>query len=155
MRLQTLVRDGDVLAGAALAGLGAFVLATGAGYDYWSPSGPGPGFFPVWYGGLMITLSLGMIASRILRGITAGQPIDWPGLGRALFTWAAFVVTIGAMPFVGFLIGFALFCLVLMVFVFARPVLQAAIASIAIAAAFQIIFVILLQVDLPAGPLGV
>lgn len=155
MRLQTVVRDGDVIAGAALAGLGGFVFATGSGYAYWSPSGPGPGFFPVWYGGLMIALSLALIVSRILRGITPGEAVDWPGIGRAMFTWAAFVVATLSMPYVGFVIAFTLFCFVLIKGVFQRPVLQAIIASVAISAAFHIIFVILLQVDLPAGPLGV
>src|SRR5262249_47572898 len=48
-------RDGDVISGAVLSALGLFIFLRAHQWDYSGPDGPGPGFFPTWYG-------LGMIA---------------------------------------------------------------------------------------------
>ncbi|MFK8250891.1 tripartite tricarboxylate transporter TctB family protein [Ancylobacter terrae] len=155
-QFEKLVRDGDLWAGAALAGLGVHIVSRSYAWTYIGPSGPGPGFFPIWYGAIMVVLSLALIVSRVVRADgDVDEPADWWGVGRALVTWAAFVVAAALMPFIGFVTGFALLCLFLIRIVFQRSLMEAVIASIGITALFHVIFVMLLQLDLPVGPLGI
>jgi putative tricarboxylic transport membrane protein len=154
-RLDGLVRDGDVLSGAALAGLGTFILTTASQWTYTSADGPGPGFFPVWYGVLMIALSLVLIVSRILKPtFDDAEPIDWHGLSRALVTWLAFVAGIALLPYLGFLLSFGLLCLFLIVAVFRRPLRDGVLSGAIISLVFYGVFDFLLEVDLPTGFLG-
>ena len=48
---------GDVVSGAVLAGLGVFIVLEARRWEYLAPDGPGPGFFPMWYGIALIALS--------------------------------------------------------------------------------------------------
>ena len=57
----------DFWSGLALAGLGAYIIAEAAQWEYLGQDGPGPGFFPLWYGIAMVALSLGLVASSVLR----------------------------------------------------------------------------------------
>lgn len=155
-QFEKLVRDGDVWAGAALSGLGVYILSTSYAWPYMSQNGPGPGFFPVWYGIAMIVLSLALVGSRVIRPAErADEPIDWRGIGRALGTWAALVIAVALMPVIGFVSGLALLCLFLISVVFQRSLVEALVASVGITALFHIVFVMLLQLDLPVGPLGI
>src|ERR1700681_822164 len=81
------VRNGDVLSGAVLAALGTYIFLQSRAYDYYTADGPGPGFFPTWYGVAMVVLSLALIVSR-LRSPQAGESIDLPRARRAFATWA-------------------------------------------------------------------
>ena len=62
-----LARDRDVLSGAVLAGLGVFILSQALEWTYLGPDGPGPGFFPTWYGLAMIALSLGLVVKAAVK----------------------------------------------------------------------------------------
>ena len=50
------LRKGDFWSGLALAGFGAFIVAQARHWTYAGDDGPGPGFFPMCYGGAMIVL---------------------------------------------------------------------------------------------------
>ena len=76
---KALVRDGDVISGAVLSALGLYIFLQAHQWDYSGPDGPGPGFFPTWYGLGMIALSLAMIGQRIRRGALAAGTIDHRG----------------------------------------------------------------------------
>ena len=52
------LRSPDVWSGLALAALGAYIVFRARGWDYLTPEGPGPGFFPLWYGVAMLGLSM-------------------------------------------------------------------------------------------------
>jgi len=94
-----------------LAALGIYILVQASAWDYFSLDGPGPGFFPFWYGAAMTTLALVLIVSKVRKsnagqepqtrntaGNTTGTPqdkpplLDWTTTGRALGTWAAFAL---------------------------------------------------------------
>ena len=68
-----LLRDGDVISGAALSALGLYIFLQAHQWDYSGPDGPGPGFFPTWYGLGMIALSLAMIGQKVRRSALAGH----------------------------------------------------------------------------------
>ena len=61
--MKPFLKSGDFWSGLALAALGAYVVTTAYRWDYMTEEGPGAGFFPMWYGGLMLALSLVLAAT--------------------------------------------------------------------------------------------
>ena len=105
--MSTWMRRGDFWSGLALAFLGAYIVGQARGWVYMGEDGPGAGFFPLWYGGAMIVLSLLLVSGTVLkaaRGAAPPERMQWRDLGRALACWAAFVACIALMPLVGFVI---------------------------------------------------
>jgi putative tricarboxylic transport membrane protein len=149
---MNLVRDRDVLSGAVLAALGMFILSEARGWSYIGPDGPGPGFFPTWYGIAMIALSLALVVKAAVRpDPEARTPIDWRGTGRALGTWAAFAGSIALMAPLGFPVSFALLTLFVVVVVMGKPLLAGLATAIGLAAGFWGVFTAALGVELPKG----
>jgi putative tricarboxylic transport membrane protein len=149
-----LLRDGDVISGAVLSALGLFIFLQAHQWDYSGPDGPGPGFFPTWYGLGMIALSLVMIAQRIRAGALAAGAIDWSAAARGLGTWAAFTLSVALYKPLGFTISFALLTAFIVAVIFRRPPLTAAVTGAGLAAAFYLVFAVALDVGLPTGWLG-
>jgi putative tricarboxylic transport membrane protein len=150
---KDILRNGDVIAGAALAALGAYIFVEASGYSFRSEDGPGPGFFPIWYGVLMIALALALIVSAATKG-RPGTDYDWVAIGKAVGTWLAFAVSAALMGWIGFLLGFALLTFFMVAFVFREPPLRAAIVAIAASAGFYVVFPLALGVQLPVGIFG-
>jgi putative tricarboxylic transport membrane protein len=148
-------RDGETISGALLAGLGVYIFLQSRAWEYYSEDGPGPGFFPRWYGVAMVVLSLALIVSRV-RQFEAGQGrvIDWRGTGRALATWLAFAVSVVLMEPLGLVLSFALLTFVIVILIFQRPPLTAGLTAIGVALAFHLTFPVILSVPLPTGFLG-
>ncbi|HEX2726959.1 MAG TPA: tripartite tricarboxylate transporter TctB family protein, partial [Beijerinckiaceae bacterium] len=122
---------------------------------YSAPDGPGPGFFPIWYGVGIIVLSLVLVARSLLSPAREdAEPADRIGLLRALGTWLAFATAVALLKPLGFTISFALLTFVIVAVVFRRPLVVAGVTALATAAAFYLTFPLALGVPLPAGPLG-
>src|SRR5437667_12402155 len=102
-----IIRNGEVISGAVLAALGGYIFLQARAWDYYTADGPGPGFFPTWYGVAMVVLSLMLIASSLRSG-GAGRGIDPLAARRALGTWLAFALAVALMGTLGFVISFAL-----------------------------------------------
>lgn len=147
-----LLRDRDVLSGAALAALGTFVLVHALGWNYIGPDGPGPGFFPTWYGIAIIALSLGLVIKAAIRpDPEARTPVDWRGTGRALMAWAAFAGSIALMLPLGFPVSIGLLTLFVVAVVMRKPPLTALLTAIAMGAGFWLLFAMALGIELPRG----
>jgi putative tricarboxylic transport membrane protein len=152
---RTAFRDGDVISGGLLAALGLYIVLEARGWTYSGPEGPGPGFFPIWYGILMIGLSLFMIVTKLMRSYDGdGIAYDWRAIGRSLSTWLAFALAVALLKPLGFLVSFALLTFFIVAVVFRRSLVTAAVTAVAVTAAFQLTFPIALGVALPVGPLG-
>ena len=167
--MAKILRDGDVWSGAALAALGIYILVQASAWDYFSLDGPGPGFFPFWYGAAMTTLALVLIISKV-RKSNAGQEtqpetqtatpqdkpplLDWTTTGRALGTWAAFALAVALMAPLGFVLRYALLTFFIVAWVFRRSLLTAGITAVVTALAFHLAFPVALGVDLPTGFFG-
>jgi putative tricarboxylic transport membrane protein len=153
--LGAFLKKGDVISGAVLAALGVFIITQALAWDYYTLDGPGPGFFPFWYGVAMVVLSL-LLVLNAARADPDGESkgVDWHATGRAMTVWLAFALSVGLMDFLGFLISFALLAFFLVAVVFHRPFLTAAVVAVASALAFHLIFPVALSVSLPTGPLG-
>jgi putative tricarboxylic transport membrane protein len=147
--------DGDVISGAVLAALGAYICLQASRWTYSGPDGPGPAFFPIWYGICIIGLSLALIARRLFIARAGEARVDWSSAGRALGTWAAFVLTIVLMRPLGFVVSIGLLTFFLVLVVFRQSLLAAALTAVCSALAFKLVFSLALGVELPPGPFGV
>src|SRR5690348_3220828 len=98
--MYAFARRGDFWSGLVLALLGTYIVSEARGWIYLGEDGPGPGFFPMWYGGAMIVLSLLLVAGTVLRTPAAGKSPSWPELRRAMTCWAAFAACIALMKLV-------------------------------------------------------
>jgi len=147
-------RDGDVISGAALSALGLYIFLQARQWDYAGPDGPGPGFFPTWYGLGMVALSLIMIAQKIRKGAAAAGAIDWSAAARGFGTWAAFTLSVALYRPLGFTISFALLTGFIVAVIFRRSPIAAALTGAGLSAAFHLVFALALDVALPTGWLG-
>lgn len=146
---------GDVISGALLAGLGVFILTEARKWTYSGPDGPGPGFFPTWYGIAIIVLSLAMVVMSLRKAPQIErQPVDRAAFARALSTWAAFALAAALLKPLGFVVSFALLTFFIVAVVFRRPVTIAAATAVGAALAFYVTFPLALSVALPTGLLG-
>lgn len=137
-------RSPDFWSGLVLAALGGYIVVEARGWQYLGPDGPGPGFFPLWYGVAMLALSLILIFSR-----KENQKVEWRGAGRAFATWGAFAVSVAVLKLVGFLISFAVLTFFIVAVMYRRPPAVAALVAISLAAGFYLIFPLALGVPLP------
>jgi len=137
----------DLWSGLALGGLGAYIIVHASRWEYLGPDGPGPGFFPLWYGIAMAALSLSLMISTFREKDSAR--IDWSGAGRAFATWLALAVCVALFKVAGFLVCFAALTFFLVAVMYRRPLRVAAVVAIAIPAAFYLLFPLALGVKLP------
>lgn len=144
-------RAGDFWSGLALAALGAWIVSEARGWTYMGEDGPGPAFFPLWYGGAMIVLSLALVAGAVVRRGADAPPVRMGDLGRALMCWLAFVAAIALMHLVGFVFAFALLTWFVIAVMARRPQRVALPIAIGGALAFYALFTWALEVALPPG----
>jgi putative tricarboxylic transport membrane protein len=153
--LHRILKDADVLSGSVLAALGVYIIVEASEWTAYSPGGPGPGFFPIWYGLGIVGLSLALVASKIVNAKDAeDKGIDWSGAPRALGTWAMFAACAALLQPLGFVLSFGLLTFFLVAVIFRRSLLTALLTAIGCTAGFYLIFPLALGVDLPAGPFG-
>jgi len=137
----------DFWSGLALGGLGVYIVVQAWGWEYLGNDGPGPGFFPVWYGIAMAGLSAALMVSS-LRSAEA-DTIDWSGAGRAFATWAALAVAVALFKVAGFLLSFAALTFFVVGVMYRKPLWVAAVTAVLAAAAFYAVFPLALGVKLP------
>src|SRR6266851_581972 len=147
-------KSGDLWSGIALAALGAYIVIQARQWEYLGPDGPGPGFFPLWYGLAMLGLSALLIVSHFGQRAAHGKAIDWARLGRALSTWLALAVSVALFTPLGFVISFALLTYFIVAVMYRRPLKTAALVALASAGGFYLVFDRALSVPLPVGILG-
>src|SRR3981081_2310528 len=125
-------RSPDFWSGLALAALGGTIVVQARGWDYLTEDGPGPGFFPLWYG-------LGILAcSAFLVFFGGHSPTDWRGAGRALATWVVLGVSIALLKFVVFAISFAALTFFIVAVMYRRAPVVAALVAFGIVAGFYL-----------------
>ena len=136
-------RSPDFWSGLALAALGAYIVVQARGWDYLTDDGPGPGFFPLWYGIAILACSAWLVAfGESPKG-------DWRGTGRALSVWAAVAVSVAIVKVVSFAIAFGALSFFIVAVMYRRPPLVAALVALCTVAGFYLIFPLALGVALP------
>ena len=151
--LKPFARGGDFWSGLALAALGAYIVSEAWRWGYMTEEGPGPGFFPLWYGSLMVVLSLALVVSAVLKRPAGAKAtaVRWDDVRRALLCWAAFVASIALMPLAGFMISFALLTWFIVAVMARRPQRVALPLAIGGALFFYALFELGLDLALPHG----
>lgn len=152
---ETSLKSADLWSGLVLAALGVFIIVEARQWEYLGPDGPGPGFFPLWYGIAMVALSAVLVMASVLRKASrADTVINWHETGRAAATWLALVATVAALKLLGFVISFALLTFFIVAVMYRRPLTVAASIAVACSAGFYLVFSFALSVSLPTGVLG-
>jgi len=146
-------RSGDLWSGAVLALLGIYIVVQARQWEYSSPEGPGPGFFPLWYGVALLALSALLVASRLRRSPRRGDPVEWRRIGRALSVWLALAVSVALFKALGFVASFALLTYFIVAVMYGRPARIAAAVALATGLGFYLVFDLALGLALPAGGL--
>src|SRR5689334_15598374 len=148
------IKNGDVISGAVLAALGTYIVIQASIWPYYEVNGPGPGFFPIWYGILMVGLSLWLVITAAQKPRVEAEATSTVGIGRAVLVWAGFTVSLVLMAFLGFCIAFTLFTMFIVSYVLGRPILPGFLTGAISAATFYVLFWVVLGVQLPAGYVG-
>lgn len=147
----------NLISAICLTGFGIYVLFGAAKLSYTAEVGPGPGFFPYWIGLGLVVFALGLMVSSF-SSVDAKNPLppshSWLATGRSLAGWLGLIVSIVLFPWLGFGLSFVLLTIFFIAGIDRRPVVFAAAVGVALAIAFHVIFVIALNVSLPAGPWG-
>jgi putative tricarboxylic transport membrane protein len=151
--LTSPARNRDFWSGLALAALGTYIVASARGWTYMGEDGPGPGFFPLWYGSIMVVLSLWLVASAVLARPPAGEPVQWAELRRALGCWLAFVAAIALMPLWGFFVSLAVLTWFIVAVLSRRSQRIAITLALGGTAVFYVVFGLALDLSLPRGML--
>ena len=125
-------RSADFWSGLVLGGLGAYIIVTASRWEYLGQDGPGPGFFPLWYGIAMSALVAAACCFESLKTQTRRSTGRTPP--RALATWAAFAAMCAAFKLIGFLPAFALLTFFIVAVMYRRPLKVAAAVSVALSA---------------------
>jgi hypothetical protein len=105
------VRRADQVTGILLLALSVWFGGVAvARYTYWSPTGPGSGFLPVWLSAAMAVLAVVLIAKATRSPDAGGAWLpDRRGLLRLVAVVGATALFIALMPVVGMILGSALF----------------------------------------------
>ena len=152
---EKVIKTGDIVSGGVLAGLGVYIIVEAKGWEYIGPDGPGPGFFPLWYGIAMVALALLLVATSLRdRGAEADKPVNWREVGRAMLGWAGLALCVGLLKILGFLLAFGLFTFFLVAVMYRRPLGTAVAVSAGVCVSFYLLFPLALNVALPVGKLG-
>ncbi|KAB8193694.1 tripartite tricarboxylate transporter TctB family protein [Nonomuraea phyllanthi] len=125
-----------------------------------SQLGLGPRFFPMLVGGAMVLIGLFYVVD-VLRGghgdpeesedVDVDAPADWRGVGLVSGIFLAFAALLNVL---GWIIGASLLFFGLSVVLGAEHKLRAAVVSVVMGLATYLLFVEVLGVTLPAGPLA-
>jgi putative tricarboxylic transport membrane protein len=146
----------NLISGACLAAFGIYVISVAAKLPYVSEVGPGPGFFPLWIGiGLVLFASSLIFASfSSSRSEAKSGTLSWKTTARAVAGWLAVMVAIALLGKIGFALSFVVLTIFLVVFLDRRSPWLALGIGAALAVAFHLIFVVALDISLPAAPWG-
>jgi putative tricarboxylic transport membrane protein len=148
--VKPFVRSGDFWSGLALAALGSWIVMQARGWAYMTEEGPGAGFFPIWYGSIMVVLSLLLVLGAVLKP-SQGVAIVWPDVRRAMTCWAAFVACVALMPLAGFAVSFALLSWFIVKVMARQSQVRALAVAIGFSAGFYVLFELALDLSLPHG----
>jgi putative tricarboxylic transport membrane protein len=145
-------RAGDLASGAALVALGVFIVLQARRWEYLGPDGPGPGFFPLWYGIAMIALALLLMARS--TGPRGAPHAGFRVVARPLAAWGALAACVALLSVLGFLVAFGLFAFFVTAVMYRQPILPSLAVAAGCALGFYLLFPLALNVALPTGFLG-
>ncbi len=150
------MRRADIASAAVLLVLAVIVAAGTLDLPYWSEFTPGPAFAARWVAFVAAVLAASLLWEALTRSEHA--VIEWPdreGLRRVLLACALLLAFLLAMPWVGFTLDATLLMLAMLIGVQRRGLLASLAATAITVAGAWGIFIVWLQIKLPAGPWGI
>ncbi|MCI0753483.1 tripartite tricarboxylate transporter TctB family protein [Teichococcus vastitatis] len=145
------------LAALCFGALGGWVILTAVDLVYYTPVGPGPGFFPFWLGTLLVLLCLAILVASFVPGMVPEFPANLvprgTPLSQMLITFgciAGFALLVERLGFV--IVMFAVMTVLLRVN--RVPVITALLVSLGSSLGIGYAFVTWLGVFLPIAPWG-
>ena len=150
--MQRRVALGELLLAAFFVALGLLWVGAAIRMPLWEGFAPQSGFMPLWYGIILIGLTIAVVVNlfRQKDDAKAEDPISKP-----LVVLAVFAAGIAGLEPMGF--GPAVFLMLLFMFAFIErlPIISSALAAAGTTAVLFLIFRTWLNVGLPVGPLGI
>jgi putative tricarboxylic transport membrane protein len=145
------VRTAELAAAAAVCALGLGAVVGALGLGYWT-RGPGPGFFPLWLGLLLVLLAVGW-AVQAARGKNGPEPEPIaPGGRRAVaLVLGALLVAILLLDVVGYQLAMTALVLFFLVVVGRRRWFESIVVALAAGVGIYALFANVLQVYLPTA----
>ena len=147
----------DVWIGLLLAVACLAVLWQATALPYFAPTGPGPGFFPLWLAVIGAGLAM-LIAVNAQRtpGLAAGPTEHGgrAGLLRIALATGGLVLTIALIPVLGLILAVLVYLLFLALAIERLSLPVGIGTSIGTMAFVYVVFARLLRVPFPTGPLG-
>ena len=150
-------RANQVTSGLFLA-VGLYVLLEAVNLEYWSPLGPGPGFFPFWLGFSLSVLTIGWFIKSTRE---SGEPLpedffpDRYGAIRVVSIVAALIVLAFLFEVIGFQVTMFSFLLFLLIALGRQPLPLTLVLSLAGSFGTYYLFTKYLDVQLPAASIEV
>jgi putative tricarboxylic transport membrane protein len=160
----------DVVAGTAVAALGAFALVTALNLAFLSDSGvPGPGFFPTLLSGLLVVLGvvLGVTSLRKRPATETGDggeaeeltaadsPSGRSRVVRAGAVWVCFLLAVPILTYLGFVPAMAILVALLLFGVERRLNWRSLVVAVVVPVGVYELFVHLLSIPLPTGVIAI
>jgi putative tricarboxylic transport membrane protein len=144
------------IAGFALVPLAMFLGYEALKLSYYTPGGPGPGFFPLWLCVLLAALGMAMaFQARLTPAATeSGFAIGRSGLLRIAVSLVALFGTAALMGVFGFRLTTAVFYVVLLLAFGRRNVVEVAVLAAVGSLGVHFVFSSLLNQPLPTGIFG-
>jgi putative tricarboxylic transport membrane protein len=150
------VKRNDLIGGLFFLGVGIFFAVYSRSVDIGTMEEPGPGFLPLWGGVLLTILSAALLGKAIFKKFEQGEPFfaeadSWKRVGMVVASLIGYNLLLKPL---GFILVTFLFVAFLVRFIFPQTWLRAAVTAALSTAGAQLVFVTLLEIQFPKGPLG-
>ena len=150
--MQNRVAIGELVLAAFFVALGLLWVGAAIRMPLWEGFAPQSGFMPLWYGVILIGLTVAVVVNLFLQKEDAKK--EEP-IGKPLIVLVVFAAGIAGLEPMGF--GPAVFLMLLFMFALVErlPIISSVLAAAGTTAVLFLIFRTWLNVGLPVGPLGI
>lgn len=150
------MKRNDLIGGFFFLGVGIFFAVYSRHLDIGTMQEPGPGFLPLWAGVFLGIMSAVLLFKAFLMKFEAGEPFfpekdSWKRVAMivaSLIVYNFFLKPLGFILVTFFFVAFLVKC------IFPQTWLRAVVTAVLTTAGTRLIFVNLLEIQFPKGPLG-
>jgi putative tricarboxylic transport membrane protein len=142
---------GDFFSALIAIALSSYILVVASGYGLWDFVGPGPGFFPIVYGVLMLLMGIALLIKSLYGKVRVEtlEPQERDGTYAAIAAWVGLALSIPVMMVGGFVGGFGLLTFFMIRVLFGKSTLTSLIATVSITLGLYLVFHVALELELP------
>ena len=150
------MKRNDLIGGFFFLGAGIFFAVYSRSVDIGTMEEPGPGFLPLWAGVLLALMSAALLGKAFFKKFGQGEAFfpesdSWRRVGMVV---ASLIVYNLLLKQLGFILVTFLFVAFLVRFIFPKTWLKTVVTAALSTAGAQLVFVTLLEIQFPKGPLG-